>query len=93
MASPLIPAVRLARIAKVARRIGSKASGLTVLAVVLLLLAIDGLGELCGYAAGLGKAMRKLSGFGEFDRGQFLADCDQHLYAVPADTAPAGKAA
>jgi hypothetical protein len=88
LAAPLIPLVRTARTFRTACRIGQPRRKLCWLPVLLLLVAVDGLGELIGYAAGAGTAMRTLTDW-EFHRERFLCSQDKHL-AGPAGT-PVGR--
>lgn len=69
-ASPLIPALRLARTLPVARRIGVPLTPRLVF-LLALLLTLDGLGELVGYATGSGGAMRRLTDL-EFHRERYV---------------------
>jgi len=78
LVSPLIPVVRFVRILKVANNTESGRL-LYLLPTLLGLLVLDGLGEMVGYATGSGDSMRKLSGFGEFERIRFLNVSDQRL--------------
>lgn len=76
-ASPLIPAVRFARIVGELRKPGRPRRLLPrVLPALAVGLAFDGAGELAGYAAGAGRAMAKLSDM-EFHRERFLAARDR----------------
>jgi hypothetical protein len=81
LGSPLIPLVRFARIAQVARRTHDDESAQPpqsatrmprgVLPLVFAALVCDGAGELVGYTAGAGAAMAKLSDM-EFKRERFI---------------------
>ena len=72
LASPLIPAVRLARTVKTRARIEAAPPLLGLLPVLIVLLIADGCGEMVGYAAGSGSAMPRLSDWGEFHRWRFV---------------------
>ncbi|HVF49493.1 MAG TPA: hypothetical protein VNA19_05375 [Pyrinomonadaceae bacterium] len=73
LAAPLIPAVRLARIAREMRAPGRPRHLLPrVLPALAVGLVADGAGELVGYACGAGGAMAKLSDM-EFHRERYLA--------------------
>jgi hypothetical protein len=77
VASPLIPPVRCARIARELCRPGRPRRILPrVLPSLLVGLAFDGAGELTGYALGPGASMAKLSDM-EFHRERFLAARDR----------------
>lgn len=69
-ASPLIPAVRLARTLGAARRVRVPLT-LRLVCLLALLLALDGLGEAAGYATGSGGAMRRLTDL-EFHRERYV---------------------
>jgi hypothetical protein len=71
LAFPLIPLVRMARVVQHARRIHPRHGLLRLLPVVGVLLVLDGLGEMAGYAMGSGRAMHELSA-GEFHRERFF---------------------
>ncbi len=71
LASPLIPLVRMARVVQQARRIHPRPGLLRLLPVVGVLLVLDALGEMAGYATGSGRAMQSLSA-DEFHRERFL---------------------
>jgi hypothetical protein len=71
LASPLIPLVRLARIMQHIRRIHPRPGPLQLLPVAALLLVVDGLGELVGYAMGSGRIMQAVSDE-EFHRERFF---------------------
>jgi hypothetical protein len=60
LASPLIPLVRLARTLRFARRIAPNQPFGRLLPLLVLLLVVDGLGELIGYGFGGGSAERFL---------------------------------
>jgi hypothetical protein len=72
--SPLVPAIRLVRIAhQVARIEASHRPGARVLPALLLALAVSALGELCGYAFGSSPwAARRLAEI-EVHRSRFVA--------------------
>jgi hypothetical protein len=71
LASPLIPLVRMARIVQHVRRVHPRHGLLRLLPVVGVLLVLDGLGEMIGYATGSGRAMQELSEE-EFHRERFF---------------------
>ncbi len=77
VASPLIPVVRLAKLiremAKPGRRLPWR-----VLPLMFVALVIDGAGELIGYLAGAGDAMRRLTDM-EFHRQRYLTAADRRL--------------
>ena len=84
-ASPLIPLVRFSRVVRTVHGLGRQIP-LRTLPTAALLLLVDGVGEMVGYAAGAGSAMRKLSD-GEFRRERFLREQDHwnpEMEAVPA---------
>ncbi len=72
LASPLIPALRLARALKTRARLESAPPLLTLMPALVVLLIVDGCGEMIGYAAGAGSAMPRLSDWGEFHRWRFV---------------------
>lgn len=75
--SPLIPFVRLARIFKAIHRPGRPhVRLLCVLPVLLLGLVLDGLGQMIGYASGIGDSKQKLENF-EYHRRQHLSKRDK----------------
>ena len=70
--APLIPLVRLWRIQKYVRRsIQSLPLLLSLMPVLLLGLTLDGLGQMMGYAFGIGNALHKVAEY-EFHREQHL---------------------
>jgi GT2 family glycosyltransferase len=71
LASPLIPLVRMARVVQQSRRIRPRPGLLRLLPVVGVLLILDGLGEMAGYAMGSGRTMQDFSDE-EFHRERFL---------------------
>jgi hypothetical protein len=71
LAAPLIPLVRMVRTLRSAWRVGPRPGLLLLLPVLEVLLVLDGLGEMLGYALGSGRAMQKLSA-DEFHRERFL---------------------
>ncbi|MGQ0633376.1 MAG: glycosyltransferase [Planctomycetaceae bacterium] len=71
LAAPLIPLVRLTRALRQAWAIQSRPGLLRILPALALLLTLDGLGEMVGYAAGSGDSMQTLSDR-EFHRERFL---------------------
>ena len=74
--APLIPFVRLARIFKAIHRPGRPhVKLLCVLPVLFLGLVLDGLGQMIGYACGIGDSKQKLANF-EFHRRQHLSKRD-----------------
>ncbi len=86
LASPLIPVLRLRRLLRAARRMETDGNRDGTLLVAVLLL-LDGLGELAGYALGRGAAMDHLSDWGEFRRDDFLLP--EERAALGNETAPA----
>ena len=80
LASPLIPVVRFFRCAKAASNVNLSWRRLTIFPVMALLLGVDALGEMFGYATGSGNAMQWISGPGEFQRPRFLRKRDQQLF-------------
>ena len=77
--SPLIPLVRLSRIVGHARRVGRGAGGgafVAGLPALLWGLALDGLGQMVGYATGAGSSWRRMSGY-EYERLRFVTDHDR----------------
>ena len=80
LASPLIPLVRFARSVRWARDAGMPASRLAAIAPTLLAgLAIDGAGQMFGYATGAGRS-RDILGTFEFHR----LDHNQEIGAADA---------
>ena len=73
LASPLIPLVRMARVVQRARRIHPRPGLLRLLPAVAVLLILDALGEMAGYALGSGRAMQEVSA-DEFHRERFLLE-------------------
>lgn len=69
-AAPLIPVVRLLRTLQTARRVRVPLT-VRLVAVLALLVALDGIGELAGYATGSGGAMRRLTDL-EFHRERYV---------------------
>lgn len=81
LASPLIPWVRLLRILRQRRGLPTKARLLPFLLPTLWFgLAIDGLGQMVGYAAGEGAASKKAFYF-EFHRERHLRKSDRRIGA------------
>jgi hypothetical protein len=81
-ASPLIPFVRLARIARELLKPGRPRRLMPkVLPALLVGLLFDGAGECVGYAFGAGDSMRKLSDM-EFHRGRYMAARDRRETAA-----------
>ena len=81
-ASPLIPLVRCARIAREMYSRGPTRRMLPrLLPALVVSLLFDGAGEAAGYASGPGGAMAKLSDM-EFHRSRYLAECDRREEAV-----------
>lgn len=77
-ASPLIPVVRAFRTIRAARRSVPPRLA-AIVPLITLLLAVDALGEMVGYATGAGGSMRELSDWGEFHRDRFLKEGERHL--------------
>jgi hypothetical protein len=75
--SPLIPFVRFGRIIRELKQPG-RAPGLLprVLPLLFLGLVVDGMGEMIGYAFGVGQAMKRLSDM-EFHRERYLTHRDR----------------
>jgi hypothetical protein len=71
LASPLIPLVRLTRVVRQAQRIHPRPGLLRLLPIAALLLVVDGLGEMAGYAIGSGRDMQAFTDE-EFHRERFL---------------------
>jgi hypothetical protein len=81
LASPLIPFVRFARTLAVVRRCGPQHRLFPRLLPLLFLgFVIDGCGEMVGYAAGGGGAVRRTSEF-EFHRDRRLRPSERRLFA------------
>ncbi len=79
-ASPLIPAVRLARAIRHMRRPQQSHPSLLRLGLLLGIgLAADGLGQLVGYLAGAGSSLRKLAHY-EFRRIDHVTEHDRKLW-------------
>ncbi len=79
--APLIPFVRLWRILKETRRPSRPEVGLLrVVPVLFLGLALDGVGQMAGYAFGIGSAKEKLANF-EFHRHLHLSKRDRQVVA------------
>jgi len=72
MGSPLIPAVRLLRILSWARNSLSAES----LHAIVIGLILDGLGQMVGYVAGTGEAVKKMARF-EFHRSRHITERDR----------------
>jgi hypothetical protein len=86
LGAPLIPFVRLWRTASLlARRPARRGLLSRVLPVLAAAVALDGFGELVGYATGPGSSSSVLGGI-EFDRRRSLTRKEQHAY----DTEHAG---
>jgi hypothetical protein len=69
--SPLIPLVRLRRVLATAYRINRPELIPQIFAFLIILLIVDAMGEMVGYAIGAGDASRKISN-NEFHRERFL---------------------
>ena len=79
--SPMIPVVRLYRVIKELRRPGRSNSVPPILfPLLLLLLVIDGIGEMVGYACGSGNAMEMMTDM-EFHRERFMDDKDRRTFS------------
>lgn len=78
--SVLIPLVRLWRVARQSLSRGQAAILLRTLPVLVLGLALDGLGQMCGYALGAGHAKQKLTKM-EYHRVRHLKKQDQQAIA------------
>jgi hypothetical protein len=76
--SPLIPLVRTARVLRTIGRLGRYDLAPRILPALSVLLALDALGEMIGYAVGAGDAAQKLSDT-EYRRERFLTAGDQQL--------------
>jgi hypothetical protein len=75
--APLIPFVRLARIFKTTHQPGRPhVNLLRILPVMFLGLVLDGLGQMIGYACGIGDSKQKLENF-EYHRRQHLSKRDR----------------
>lgn len=82
-ASPLIPLVRFARMAPVARRAaGERGIFPRVLAPLLAGLVVDGLGEALGYSLGGGGAVARVTSF-EYDRELNMRPSERAALARP----------
>jgi hypothetical protein len=91
LGAPLIPLVRLRRIvALIIRSPGRRGLLPRILPVLAGAVAIAGLGEMVGYAAGPGSSSSILGGI-EFDRRRFLTRMDQKAY--DAENAASGRPA
>ena len=86
-ASPLIPLVRLRRCARVARRLGpAHPRARRALPVLAVGLALDGAGQMLGYALGAGSSGRALARF-EFRRIDHVRGADRAAFAAPGPVA------
>ena len=82
LAAPLIPFVRLRRLLALLVRSSSLRQLLPrIMPVLVGAVAIDGIGELVGYATGPGSSSSILGGI-EFDRRRTLNRADQKAYDV-----------
>ncbi len=82
IAAPIIPCVRLYRILREMRRPGRKADLVPrLLPLLLLLLALDAVGEMAGYARGVGNAPQKITKI-DFHRERFLNPQDRQRARV-----------
>jgi len=80
--SPLIPAVRFIRLYPKLSQTGKSFSGRLALALMLLPgLALDGLGQMLGYAIGTGNAKTRLVRL-EYDRSRHLNEADRILWQL-----------
>ena len=85
--SPLIPLVRLARLVPLLGKVGNPVKAVLLLPVLALMLTVDALGEMSGYAVGTGTAMARLTAW-EFHRERFLAERDRSVpHIAPEDAA------
>jgi hypothetical protein len=75
--SPLIPLVRLVRLGRVARRSRLRLRFAAALPALAIGLALDGLGQMTGYAFGAGESHRKLAPY-EFRRVDHITTRDRH---------------
>lgn len=86
-ASPLIPLVRLKRIWRDARRLGSSHRSLGVLVTLMWGLILDGIGQMVGYLAGVGRSKGiahefcRVAHITEEDRQQLAANEPQAQHA------------
>ena len=81
--SPLIPFVRARRAVGQARRTeGARALVHRLTPLLLLGLALDGLGQMLGYAFGAGRSTARMSAF-EFHRTRYLTESDRRRMADP----------
>jgi hypothetical protein len=84
IAAPVIPLVRLVRLAREMSRPGRARPGLgRVWPLLFVLLMLDALGEMVGYLTGAGNAMAKLTDM-EFHRDRHLTAADRQRFAQPA---------
>lgn len=82
-ASPLIPFVRLWRIARHLPRSGrTSPRPMSVLPLLLIGLACDGVGQMCGYLLGVGQASTKLNKY-EFRRPDHVTAHDRAGLSLP----------
>ncbi len=81
--SPLLPILRTWRASRDCARVKSMQRRPTLLAVTFALLIADALGELTGYLAGAGHAMRRLTDL-EFHRERFLTAQDRTRLRAPS---------
>jgi hypothetical protein len=83
-ASPLIPAVRLARgVRQFARAGGSKPPMTRVLPMLALGLVLDGVGQMLGYLAGPGDAVARVAQY-EFHRVRHIPEADRQALLAQA---------
>jgi GT2 family glycosyltransferase len=93
--SPLIPLIRLLRILRELRQPGRQKQLLPrILPSLIIGLAVDGIGEMLGYALGVGDALEKLTDM-EFHRERYLNRADRELNLAPSnfnvELCPLGK--
>ena len=82
--SPLIPLVRLIRIATAVGRYSNQWMGRLVscLPTLMIGLALNGIGQMIGYALGVGNALEKYSKY-EFHRDRHVTETDrQAVFAI-----------
>ena len=88
-ASPLIPALRAARICRELLKRGRPARLIPrVLPALAVGLTMDGLGQMIGYLAGPGRSARSLAVY-EYDRTRYIRPEDRRVLEQADDRAPA----
>ena len=86
--SPLIPLVRLARIAGQARRADALGRFVRTLPTLTVGLALDGLGQFVGYLSGVGGARERVARY-EYRRVDHVTAYDrEHVFGVTARSTP-----